>query len=144
MKTTACALGLSLLLLSCGGGHGKTPTSPQNQVVASVFLDSFTTNGGVLQATVSLDGRELGRSDWTTLKGGCLANCQILGSEDTLPAAGMHTVTVKIVQQTLDVVSYNVQGALFLSSPTSTATIPLTLQEADLKVGGTVDFGFTT
>jgi len=143
MKMIACALGLSLLLLSCGGGH-RTPTSPQNQVIASVFLDSFTANGGVLQATVSLDGQELGHSDWTTLKNGCEQNCQVLGSEDIVPAAGMHTVTVKVVRQTLDVISYNVQGSLFLASPTSSATIPLILQQADLKAGGTVDFGFTT
>jgi len=141
VKSTSCTAALALLFLfACGGGNKSNPTAPQSQIVVSVFLDSFTANGGVLQATVSIDGQELGHSDWTTLPQGCLSTCQVLGSEDGTLASGMHTVTVKVVRQTLDTVSYDVRGTVFLNTPTANGTIPLPLQSASLKAQGTVDY----
>lgn len=145
MKATSCAAAsaLALLLLSCGGGSHSTPTSPQSQLAVSVVLDAFS-NGGVLAASVSLDGRELGRSDWSTLKDGCTAICVVQGSQDSLPSPGPHTVTVTVLRETLDVVDYNVRGSVFLTTSGGTGTIPLTLQTVDLKAGDTVRYDIST
>jgi hypothetical protein len=142
MKAASCAAALSLLLIACGGGNRSTPTGPQSQFVISVLLDTFSA-GSVLAASVSLDGRELGRSDWSSL-GGCTGTCLIQGAQDAIPAAGPHTVTVTILRETAGVIDYNVKGTVFLTTPQGDGTIPLPLQTAKLKPGDAVTYDIQT
>jgi hypothetical protein len=144
LKATSCAAAvLSLLLLACGGGSRNSPTSPQGQLVVSVVLDAFS-KGGVLAASVAVDGRELGRSDWSTLKDGCTSTCVVEGAQDSAPSPGPHTVTVTVLRQTLAVVDYNVRGSVFLAVTEGTGSIPLTLQTVNLKAGDTVRYDIST
>ncbi len=143
MKANTCAAGLALLLLlGCGSGHRSTPTGPQSQLVATILLDTFS-SGSVLAATVSLDGHEIGRSDWGTV-GGCIGTCLVQGAQDSLPAPGPHTVTVTILRQTVDIIDYDFRGSVFLSEPAGTGSIPLPLQTKKLMAGGSVTYDFST
>jgi len=138
MSKTTCAVVLSLLALSCGGNsqRNNTPTNPQAPLTVVVVLDAFS-QGAVLAASVSFDGQEIGSSDWSSF-GGCVTGCLLQGTGATLPPKGTHKVTVTILRQVGDVVSYNVRGTVFLNA---TGTIPLPLQTPDLKAGGSVDYG---
>jgi len=139
MKATACAAALALLLAACSGGHSSTtPTSPQNQLAVSVTLDLFSP-GALLAASISLDGQEIGRSDWSST-GGCTGPCLVLGAQNTIPAAGHHTVTVTVLRETLPSVDYDVRGEVFLSTPDASGTIPLPVQSQKLTPGGTVTY----
>jgi len=128
---------LALLSLSCGGNGGKTstPTSPQAPLAVVVLLDAFS-QGEVLAATVSFDGQVIGSSDWSSL-GGCLGGCLLQGVGSTLPAAGKHTVTVTVLRQVGDVVTYEIRGNVFLNA---IGTIPLPLETPALKAGGSIDY----
>jgi len=140
MKATACAAARSLLLLAaCGGGHSSTaPTGPQSQFAANIILDTFSA-GTVLTASVSLDGQEIGRSDWSSV-GGCTGPCIILGAQDTVPAPGHHTVTVTILRESVPVIDYSVRGTVFLSTAQANGSVPLPLQSGNMKPGDTVTY----
>lgn len=141
MKATACAAALALLLLAaCGGGHRSTttPTGPQDQLAVSVTFDLFSP-GALLTASVSLDGQEIGRSDWSST-GGCTGPCLVLGAQNTIPAAGHHTVTVTVLRETVPSVAYDVRGEVFLSTSNASGTIPLPVQSQNLTPGGTVTY----
>jgi hypothetical protein len=139
MKATACAAALSLLLLAACGGHGSTtPTGPQSQFSVNIVLDLFSA-GALDAASVSLDGQEIGRSDWSSF-GGCTGTCLILGGQNAAPAPGHHTVTVTILSESLPAVDYNVRGTAFVSTLDTNGTIPLPLQTGNLKPGDTVTY----
>lgn len=140
MRATSCAATLSLLLLvACSGGHSSTtPTGPQSQFAVNVVLDLFSP-GSLLAASVSLDGQELGRSDWSSL-GGCTGPCLIVGAQSALPAPGHHTVTVTILRESVPSIDYDVRGTVFLSAPEGNGTIPLPVDSAGLKPGDSVTY----
>jgi hypothetical protein len=139
MKVAACAAALSLLLLAACGGHSTTtPTSLQNQFAVDVVLDPFSA-GFVLAASVSLDGQEIGRTDWSSL-GGCNGPCLVQGAQGTVPAPGHHTVTVTILRESAPVIDYNVQGNAFVTTADTNGTIPLPLQTGNLKPGDSVTY----
>lgn len=140
LKAIATAA-LSLLLISCGGSHHSNPTAPQSQLAASVILNTFSA-GSVLAVSVSFDGQEIGRSDWSTV-GGCIGTCLVQGAQNGFPSPGPHVVTVTILNQSVSVIDYSVQGTLFLEAPDGSGTIPLELQSIKLKVGGTVTYNVT-
>jgi hypothetical protein len=139
MKAAVCAAALSLLLLAgCGGHSTTTPTGLQNQFAVDVVLDPFST-GFVLAASVSLDGQEIGRTDWSSL-GGCTGPCLVQGAQGTVPAPGHHTVSVTILRESAPVIDYNVQGNAFVTTPDTNGTIPLPLQTGNLKPGDSLTY----
>ena len=140
MKAVVCAAALSLLLLTACGKHSSTttPTGLQNQFAVDVVLDPFSA-GFVFAASVSLDGQEIGRSDWSSL-GGCTGPCLVQGAQGTIPAPGHHTVSVTILRESAPVIDYNVQGHAFVSTPDANGTITLPLQTGNLKPGDSVTY----
>ncbi len=142
MKIVRCAAALPLLvLLACGSSSKSNPTAPQSQLAVNVLLDTFST-GSLLAASVSFDGREIGRSDWSSI-GGCIGTCLIEGAQGTFPAPGPHTVTVTILNETPGLIDYNVSGTVFLATSTVDGTIPLALQTLKLPVGGSAKYSIS-
>ena len=142
MKIVRSAAVLPLLfLLACGSSSKSSPTASQSQLAVAMLLDTFST-GSLLAASVSLDGQEIGRSDWSNI-GGCIGTCLIQGAQGTFPAPGPHTVTVTILNETPSLIDYNVSGTVFLTTSTIDGTIPLALQTLKLPVGGTAKYSIT-
>ncbi len=135
---------ISLLVLACGGGGGhgggSTPTSPTpqgNTVVVSATLVAL--NGGVLEASLTLDGKEINHGDWS-LSGGCAAGC-VMGAMVGSVASGSHTVAMTVVRQTATVISYVALGQVSVANPNGTGqSIDLPQKNVSLKAGESVSY----
>jgi hypothetical protein len=108
---------LSLMCLACGGGGGgggNGPTEPPaptgKRFVFSVFASPLG-SGTLIEASLSLDGREIDRRDWQRTTGSaCTILCSLNGDERGL-TPGNHTLTYTVVRQVRQTTEYDVNGS---------------------------------
>jgi hypothetical protein len=139
----APALLTSLLVLACGGGGGhggSTPTSPTpqgNTIVVSAGFVATIGGGSLLEATLTLDGKQIDHGDWTAT-GGC--GVCVMGAMVGSVSSGAHTVTLTVVRQTATVVSYAAQGSVSVASSASGQSIALPQKNVSLRAGESVSY----
>lgn len=145
-RRTLAVLVLSLVCLACGGGGGgSSPTEPtpppttgkrfQFNVVVTAPLQ-----GGLVEGTVSVDGREVSRMDWSGTSGFCQLFCTLVNDVRGL-SAGNHTITFTVVRQTRTTIDYVVgcNGIVFHENGTQQpANLPV--QQVQLRAGQSVTF----
>ncbi|HXO20950.1 MAG TPA: hypothetical protein VOA87_13630 [Thermoanaerobaculia bacterium] len=135
------------LLASCGGGggHGGSgPTAPPqgNTIIAAVTLADLS-GAGLLNATVSLDGKKIGEMDWSTLPSGCGAGCIVQAAAQDV-SSGTHTLTVTAVKLAGGHGTYAVFGLVVVTPPSGTPRqIDLPQQQVTLQAGSTVQYPIT-
>jgi hypothetical protein len=106
---------LSLLCLACGGGGGGNggPTEPPPPTGKRFQFNVFASpiDGGLVEATLSLDGRQIARRDWPATTGSvCTILCGLPGDEQGL-TPGNHTLTFTVVRQNRTTLEYIVNGS---------------------------------
>lgn len=141
MKGWKLALALlACLLVACGGGGGG-PTRPKGRaLLIDVALGSLS--GGVIRTTLLFDGEELSRRDWSVLRGGCAAGCQLIGSTNARP--GTHRVEARIDEQSRDVVTYFVFGQVLIDPFTpEQESIGLPRRDVSLRAGESISYTIT-
>jgi len=96
--------------------------------------------GSILEGTVSFDGQEVSRVNWSQT-GGCTLLC-FLPATVTNISPGSHTITFTVVHQTQNVIDYliNFTGTLIDPNNGQRQDIDMPLQRVRLRVGGTVTF----
>jgi hypothetical protein len=146
VRRVVAVLTLSLVCLACGGGGGgSSPTEPPPPSSGKQFR--FTTGatsailqGGVIEATVSVDGREVSRMDWSGTSGSCVVLCTIPSDVRGL-SAGNHTVTFTVVRQTRTIVDYFVTcNGIVTHENGNQQVVNMPQQRAQLRVGQSVTF----
>lgn len=143
---------LVVVLAACGGGGGKSggpsgptaPSGPKNQLIIDVVLVSQTVGAGLQIATLTLDGRELSRLDWTGFPGSsCQSDCHVVGTTTDV-STGPHTVKVTVVSQSRTVMRYITLGAVtFGDSAGNAKEITLPSENRTLRAGDSLSYPIT-
>jgi hypothetical protein len=146
VRSALAVLALSLVCLACGGGGGSSPTEPTpptstgKRFQFTVGAQSTILQGGVIEATVSVDGREVSRRDWSGTSGSCQLLCSLVSDVRGL-SAGNHTVTFTVVRQTRTTVDYTVTcNGIVTHENGSQEVANLPHQRAQLRAGQSVSF----
>jgi hypothetical protein len=97
--------------------------------------------GGILEAAVFFDGREVGRTDWSRTGGPCEFNCGIAGDVQGI-SPGNHTVRFTVVRQERAVTLYQFVLSGFIIDPTTGSRDPIgqVSQRLRLRSGESVSF----
>lgn len=146
-RSAAAVFVLSLLCFACGGGHGggggptepPQPTGKRLQFTVTAALPNFS--GAVLEAAVSFDGREVGRTDWTRAGGSCALICETSADVQGI-SPGSHTVRYTVVRQDHAVIEYTVffSGILIDPATGSRTSVTAPQQQLRLRAGESVTF----
>lgn len=138
----AAILVATSLALACGGGGGGSPTQPPpatgNLVTVAIGVNSLDPGQGVREASVSLDGREVGRRSWP---GGCAGGCLANGMVSNVPADA-HTVSFTVLAQSRPSVRYFGLGTVVVRDTASgrERRFDLPRQNATLRVGQSISY----
>lgn len=110
-------LAFTFLLSNCGGGHGggpsgpTEPSAPKNILVVDVVLVPQS-SGGLQEALLTLDGKQLIHVDWSNGTGGyCQSDCHLPAVVNNV-STGPHTVEATVVRQTRARISYVTVGSV--------------------------------
>jgi hypothetical protein len=151
LQSVAAAI-LAIALVACGGGGSKSggpsspaePTGPKNQLVIDVVLVSQNVGAGLQVASLTLDGRELSRPDWSGFPGGsCQSDCHVAGTATDI-STGAHTVKATVVSQSRATVTYLTLGAVtFADSSGSSRQITLPAEKHILRAGDSLSYSIT-
>lgn len=150
MKQRVCSvvavLVCSLMCLTCGGGGGgSSPTEPPapsgKRFQFTVLAISTFLQGGLQEATVSFDGREVSRVDWSRGGSACVITCE-LGADVQGIAPGDHTIRFTVVRQTQTTIHYTVGYSGILTDPATGRRDPVSSspQQLQLRAGQSVSF----
>lgn len=115
VRQRCAVLLLAVVCLACGGGGGggSGPTEPPPPTGKRFQFNVFAspTGAGLIEASLSLDGREISRRDWQRTTGSpCTILCTLGGDVRGL-TPGNHTVTFTVVRQTRTTIEYVVSGS---------------------------------
>jgi hypothetical protein len=154
LQSVAAAI-LAIALVACGGGGSKSggpsspteptgPTGPTNQLVIDVVLVAQDVGAGLQVASLTLDGRELSRPDWSGFPGGsCKSDCHVAGTATDI-STGAHTVKATVVSQSRATVTYLTLGAVtFADSSGSSRQITLPAEKHILRAGDSLSYSIT-
>jgi hypothetical protein len=136
---------LAVVCLACGGGGGgNSPTEPPaptgKRFQFVVGAQSTVLQGGVIEATVSVDGREVSRRDWSGTSDSCQILCDQTADVRGL-SAGNHTVTFTVVRQTRTTVDYTVTcNGIVIHENGNQEVANLPPQRRQLRAGQSVTF----
>jgi hypothetical protein len=125
-------------LLACGdgggGGGGPTgptaPPPPASQLLINLALVSL--NGGLEEAILSFDNREVARPVCNPA-GVCQMTATITGA-----SRGNHTVSVTVVRQNRQSVTYQAVGQADFVDSGGSRSVPLQQRQVTLRVGQSV------
>lgn len=136
---------LCLACLACDGGGGGSPTEPRppsgKRFQFTVLAISTFLEGGLLEAAVSVDGREVSRVDWSRGGSACVIACGIAADVQGL-TPGTHTIRFTVVRQTRTTVHYTVSYNGILTDPATNQRDPVSSQpqQIRLQAGQSVTF----
>jgi hypothetical protein len=137
VRRAVAVLVLPLVCLACGGGGGGSPTEPPpasgKRIQFTVLAISTFLQGGLLEATVSFDGREVSRVDWSRGGSACTVACGIAADVQGL-APGNHTIRFTVVRQTQATVHYTVAYSGILIDPATNQRDPVSSQPQQLRL----------
>jgi hypothetical protein len=143
LQLASSLLALSLACLACDrGGGGGSPTAPP-QPTGKRF--QFTVGGvafdGLLEATVTFDGREVARTDWSAQGGPCGILCGINADVQGI-SPGEHTVAFTVVRQPEPVGTYALSCHGIITDPTNSQqqVINTPQQQLRLRAGQSATF----
>ncbi len=138
VRSAVAVLILSLVCLACnGGGGGSSPTEPRppsgKRFQFTVLAISTFLEGGLLEAAVSVDGREVSRVDWSRGGSACVIACGLAADVQGL-APGTHTIRFTVVRQTRTTVHYTVTYSGVLTDPATNQRDPVSSQPQQLRL----------
>lgn len=132
-------LTLSFVCLGCGGGGGggTGPTQPPPPTGKRFQFNVFASpiGGTLIEATLSLDGRELSRRDWQSTTGSACTILCTLGGDVRGLSSGNHTVTFTVVRQTRQVNEYVVNGSGVVTDLATGQQRAILMEQRDPRLG---------